>query len=154
VELYQSINEERTEDIEDIEEDSYEVNEMVWLYDPTTKPGKSTKLTHRWIGPAKIVTKKNDLTFIVELKDGSRKMVHKNRLRKYMPEASARSDYLDAEKNTLQEELEAIKTAQLALLSKEKEKNEQLELVSARATVAAVANVPVAAAAAPGPTNA
>ena len=74
-------------------------------------------------------------------------MVHKNRLRKYMPEASARSDYLTAAKDTLQEELEAIKTAQLVLLSKEKEKKEQLELLGARAAVTAVASEPAAVAA-------
>jgi len=113
------------------------------LFDPTTKPGKSTKLTHRWVGPCTILQLKSDVLFVIEMADGKKKLVHKNRLRKHVTAGNGDGAYLSHEKDLLQEELDTIGRLQSDFLTKQQEKQAQLALVSARqATVAATPTLP------------
>jgi len=134
-ELYQTINSERESEIDESDEVTYELHEKVWLFDPTTKPGKSRKLTHRWKGPCEIVQVKDDILFTVLTPEGKKQQVNKNRLRKYVASEDEQDGRLEREKDRLQEEIEAIKSTQIELLAREANKQSQLDIVNARQAV-------------------
>ena len=64
-------------------EPSFDVGSKVLLFDPTTKKGKSAKLTVKWRGPYLIVVTKAGYNYkLKELKSGKemKRFVHTNRL--------------------------------------------------------------------------
>ena len=137
VAIYQSINADRLDDIDAADEKKFVVGDLVWLHDPTTKEGKSTKLTHRWVGPCKVLAVKSDVTMVIEGVDGKPKTVSKQRLREYVLETTAHTAHLADERATLNEEISVLTQCQLEFLNQEKSKRDQLSLLDARALAAA-----------------
>jgi len=136
-EIYQSINSERQEelDLQEKKEIQYNVGDKVWLFDPTTKAGKSRKLTHRWIGPYTVTTKKSDVLFMIE-KENDKQLVNKTRLRKYI-NTEDKTVQLENDYDVLHEEVAALKKTQVELLAQQQYKEQQLELARARMVVEA-----------------
>jgi hypothetical protein len=60
----------------------YEEGELVWLFNPQRKIGKSPKLQKCWSGPFKIVKKLNDILYQIRKRD-KLKVVHYNNLKRY-----------------------------------------------------------------------
>ncbi len=59
----------------------YEVGVQVWLHQPAVPTGLSPKLWKHWIGPCIITEVLNDVTYRIELPDGSVRVVHFDRLK-------------------------------------------------------------------------
>jgi hypothetical protein len=60
----------------------FEVNDLVYLYNPAIKPGLSKKFLKKWTGPYKVVTRLSE----IKLRDSGltkEKIVHVNRLKPY-----------------------------------------------------------------------
>ena len=69
---------------------TFDVDDQVFVYTPTGKPGKSKKLTLYWHGPYKIVEKSSNLNYIVSPvfpygKQRGRQRVHIKRMKAYHP---------------------------------------------------------------------
>jgi predicted kinase len=133
-EIYQQINQDRTHALEKVNELTVKVGDRVWVHDPTTKKGKSRKLTHRWVGPCVVKQAKSDVVFVIE-HEGVTREVNKHRLRAYVPEVSDRSAFLVNEYDTLNEEIQTLKDLQLDLLHKQRDREQQLQLVTAKQAV-------------------
>lgn len=58
--------------------------QAVWLYEPSKRPGVCAKLAPTWKGPALVLQRLDDLTYLVKLKLNTRaKVYHIDRLRAY-----------------------------------------------------------------------
>ena len=58
--------------------------QAVWLYEPSKRPGVCVKLTPKWKGPALVLQKQDDLTYLVKMKSNTpAKIYHIDRLRAY-----------------------------------------------------------------------
>ena len=58
--------------------------QAVWLYEPSKRPGVCAKLTPKWKGPALVLQKLDDLTYLVKMKSNTpAKIYHIDRLRAY-----------------------------------------------------------------------
>ena len=58
--------------------------QAVWLYEPSKRPGVCAKLTPKWKGPALVLQKLDDLTYLVKIKSNTpAKIYHIDRLRAY-----------------------------------------------------------------------
>jgi hypothetical protein len=60
----------------------YEEGELVWLYSPQRRKGKSPKLQRCWDGPFRIIRKINDILYQIRTKK-KLKVVHYNNLKGY-----------------------------------------------------------------------
>ena len=62
----------------------YQVGDMVWLYTPQIKPGLCSKLSRKWTGPFVVMKKLNDVIYRIQLNKRSKaKVVHHDRLSLY-----------------------------------------------------------------------
>lgn len=67
---------------------SYQLGDLVYLHDPSTKVGLPKKLTKPWIGPYRIIEVKGPVTYkIRELNKRKDLVVHVNRLKPYLGNA-------------------------------------------------------------------
>ena len=65
---------------------NYEVGERVWLYTPNNKTGLSSKLTHNWHGPFRILAKKSPVNYLLDSNEERNitQVVHVNRLKPFI----------------------------------------------------------------------
>ena len=64
--------------------DVFEVDELVWLYNPKRKKGLSPKLTCDWEGPYIILKRINELLYRIRKSAREKpRVVHRNRLWRY-----------------------------------------------------------------------
>ena len=65
---------------------SYNVGERVWLYTPNKKKGLSSKLTHNWHGPFRILSKTSPVNYLLDANDerSVTQIVHVNRLKPFI----------------------------------------------------------------------
>ena len=65
---------------------TYEVGQRVWLYTPNKKKGLSSKLTHNWHGPFRILAKKSPVNYLLDSNDERNYIhnVHVNRLKPFI----------------------------------------------------------------------
>ena len=61
---------------------SYNIGERVWLYTPNKRKALSSKLTHNWHGPFRILARKSPVNYLLDANDerSSTQVVHVNRL--------------------------------------------------------------------------
>ena len=59
----------------------FEVEELVYLYNPAMKPGCSRKFYRPWAGPFKITKIISDLNYKIIDQKGKKQVVHINRLK-------------------------------------------------------------------------
>ena len=63
----------------------FKVGDLVWLYNPQRKKGRSPKLQQPWEGPYTVITRINDVVYrIQKSKKSKMKVVHLDRLAKYV----------------------------------------------------------------------
>ena len=62
------------------------VGERVWLYTPNNKTGLSSKLTHNWHGPFRILAKKSPVNYLLDSNEERNitQVVHVNRLKPFI----------------------------------------------------------------------
>jgi len=62
---------------------NFELEDQVWVLDPSLKPGESKKFTRKWKGPYQIVARINDVNYYVKPVEGKGKklVIHRNRLK-------------------------------------------------------------------------
>jgi len=66
---------------------SFQVEDIVYLYNPARMPGKCFKFHKFWTGPFKITAKLSDLNYEIVSMNHKKQVVHVNRLKKaYDPE--------------------------------------------------------------------
>ena len=91
---------------------SYDVGQRVWLYTPNNRKGLSSKLTHNWHGPFRILAKKSPVNYLLDSNDerSYSHVVHVNRLKPCIspdirPEQDLPDDFDDQpdEENVLRE---------------------------------------------------
>ena len=61
---------------------TFEPNDIVYLFNPSIKPGLSKKFKNPWTGPYKVVEKLSDLNYRIQNLLGKEFVVHVNRLKK------------------------------------------------------------------------
>jgi len=61
----------------------FEVQDLVYLYNPALKPGLTRKFAKPWIGPCRITKKISELKYEIVDEKGRREVVHITRLKKY-----------------------------------------------------------------------
>lgn len=63
---------------------NYKVGDLVWLFTPAVKKGRTKKLSSQWTGPFKIIEILSDVVIRIRQKPNSQdKVVHHNRLKPY-----------------------------------------------------------------------
>ena len=75
-----------------------EIGQQVWLYSPNTKTGLSSKLTHNWHGPFRILAKRSPVNYLLERNEErkTRQVVHINRLKPFIsPDVRPSNDCYD-----------------------------------------------------------
>src|SRR6185437_6477106 len=107
--------------------------EIKFYYDPTTKVGLSRKLTIRWKGPYKIIQKRNDINYVIDV-HGKMSLVNKHRLRPYVEKSNNEPIYAN-DITLLQEEVDRISELEIELRSKKEYKKQQLEIARANQDV-------------------
>ena len=127
--IYTKINEKRKQALENVKESEYKIGDQVLLYDPTTKVGLSRKLTIRWKGPYKIIQKRNDINYVIDV-HGKMSLVNKHRLRPYVEKSNNEPIYAN-DITLLQEEVDRISELEIELRSKKEYKKQQLEIARA-----------------------
>ena len=60
-----------------------EDNTLVWIHDPTRKPGICNKLSNKWKSPFQVIKKVDDLIYIIKTSEEPVKAVHIDRLPPY-----------------------------------------------------------------------
>jgi hypothetical protein len=99
--IYNKINQDRVNElISEGKQVKYNIGDLVYMYDPTSTPGLSKKLTKRWLGPYKITRSKSSTDYEL-LVDGHSKVVHINRLQLASEFVDAHTD-IDIYAQTLQ----------------------------------------------------
>ena len=65
---------------------SYSIGQRVWLFTPNNRKGLSSKLTHNWHGPYRILAKKSSVNYLLDSNDERTYMqiVHVNRLKPFI----------------------------------------------------------------------
>ena len=65
---------------------SYNVGERVWLYTPNKRKGLSSKLTHNWHGPFRILSQTSPVNYLLDANDehSVTQIVHVNRLQPFI----------------------------------------------------------------------
>ena len=65
---------------------NYDIGEKIWVFNPSTKPGLSTKLLHNWHGPYIIIDKLSDVNYKIQMCDSkkSEQTVHVNRIKHFV----------------------------------------------------------------------
>lgn len=65
---------------------NYAIGEKIWVFNPSTKPGLSTKLLHNWHGPYIIIDKLSDVNYKIQMCDSkkSEQTVHVNRIKHFV----------------------------------------------------------------------
>ena len=61
----------------------FQAGDCVWLLNPMTTKGVSSKLQPSYVGPFLIIAKFNDLTYKLLLSDGTTRVVHHDKLKPY-----------------------------------------------------------------------
>jgi hypothetical protein len=63
---------------------NFELNDLVWILDPSKSPGKSKKLKKKWNGPFRITAIINDVDYMIKPanRNGKSRIVHQNLLKK------------------------------------------------------------------------
>jgi transposase InsO family protein len=59
----------------------FEIGDLVYLYQPTRRPGLSAKFFRPWGGPFQVTAKLSDLNYEIQDQYGKRQIVHINRLK-------------------------------------------------------------------------
>ena len=75
----------------------FKENDVVWLYNPMRRKGRSPKLQRSWEGPYKVVTRINDVVYRIQKNPRAKmKVVHLDRLMPFRGEVpdSNRDDYV------------------------------------------------------------
>ncbi|XP_039287825.1 uncharacterized protein LOC120352182 [Nilaparvata lugens] len=80
--------------------------DLVYLHDPATKPGDSTKFHLPWKGPFAIAGKLSTVNYLIKLPDGRQMVVHVNRLKLCYKRGEAEADPLENVNEDLQRTLE------------------------------------------------
>lgn len=105
---------------------TYATDDLVWIYRPDRKKGRSEKLLHRYHGPYKIVQKISDLNYVITLVGGRRKnqlRVHVSSLkpclqRHFVPCSGAPIAAVARKKTSVLQEIAALITTVSLPLSK------------------------------------
>ena len=65
---------------------SYSIGQRAWLFTPNNRKGLSSKLTHNWHGPYRILAKKSPVNYLLDSNDERNYMqiVHVNRLKPFI----------------------------------------------------------------------
>ncbi|CAC5380463.1 unnamed protein product [Mytilus coruscus] len=65
---------------------NYAIGDKIWVFNPSTKPGLSTKLLHNWHGPYVIIDKLSDVNYKIQMCDSkkSEQTVHVNRIKQFV----------------------------------------------------------------------
>jgi hypothetical protein len=79
-EIYEQINADRSEAIEQEKTVTYSPGDQVWLYDPATPKHRSKKLVKRWRGPYVVLRCNSDVTVTI-MKNDKESLVSVERLR-------------------------------------------------------------------------
>ena len=64
-------------------EQPYKVGDLVWLVNKTRKKGRCPKMQQRWLGPAVIIQRINDVTYRLKVGENKAKVVHYDLLKPY-----------------------------------------------------------------------
>ncbi len=83
---------------------NYTVGQRVWLYTPNKKKGLSSKLTHDWHGPFRILAKKSPVNYLLDSNEERNYVqnVHVNRLKPFISaEIRPNSDELETDFRTV-----------------------------------------------------
>ena len=85
----------------------FKVGDRVWLYTPQVKKGLTSKLSHLWNGPYRIIRKLSDVN--VELEEGPRRktIVHVNRCKLFKDRQPRPTDKMDTVMDTITPEVES-----------------------------------------------
>ncbi|CAC5372715.1 unnamed protein product [Mytilus coruscus] len=65
---------------------NYAIGDKIWVFNPSTKPGLSTKLLHNWHGLYVIIDKLSDVNYKLQMCDSkkSEQTVHVNRIKQFV----------------------------------------------------------------------
>jgi transposase InsO family protein len=129
--ILKNVNDDRIENASVNELPSFNIDDKVLMYDPTTPKGQSRKLVRRWRGPYIIVNKISNTTYQI-LKDGISQTVHVERLRK---QNAFDDDHLQDELMSAEDEIRAIEEVQQQLLARKKNVEDNKNKLSAAVTV-------------------
>ena len=105
-EIYEKINEDRENALENEKVHTYKIGDQVLLYDPTTPRHKSRKLVRRWKGPYTII-RISDVNVTI-MKNDTEMLVHAERLRPFQQGTESIEDQHKNEIELAEEELKAI----------------------------------------------
>lgn len=129
--IYNKINQDRVNElIREGKQVKYNIGDLVYMYDPTSTPGLSKKLTKRWLGPYKITRSKSTTDYEL-LVDGHSKVVHINRLQLASEFVDAHTD-IDIYAQTLQTaqaELQQIEDSIKSLVNERTSKQQQVSTI-------------------------
>ena len=118
-EIYEQINEERTDAIEKEKTSPYSPGDQVLLYDPTTPKQRSKKFVKRWRGPYTILRCNSDVTVTI-MKGEKESLVSVARLRPYQQGVDSIEDQHKHDIELAEEEIRVINdTIQLMTQRKE-----------------------------------
>lgn len=115
-EIMQQVNDDRSEEWEQPQLTTFSVGDEVYLFDPTTYEGLSSKLVNRWKGPYLIIERVSSVNYII-LKNDKPQTVHVHRLKKHLTDVS---ESFMSELEVAEEELNNI-NATIQQLLKQKE---------------------------------
>ena len=66
--------------------EQYEVGDLVWLLNESRRKGKCPKLQKKWIGPAVVEARVNDVTYKLRMSPTTTRVVHFDKLKPYQPQ--------------------------------------------------------------------
>ena len=94
---------------------SYNIGERVWLHTPNKKKGLSSKLTHNWHGPFRILAKRSPVNYLLDANDERfvTQIVHVNRLKPFVstdirPEIPVEQEINNEDTNSAEDETEHV----------------------------------------------
>jgi transposase InsO family protein len=129
-EIYKQVNEERQSALDESKEKSFKTGDKVWLYDPTTKVGRSRKLTLRWKGPCDVLERKSDNTYIIAY-DGQSHLINRDRLRLYVSSQQEQDQYIQSELQEVGDELKRLEAFEIEVRAKKEIAYQQQQLLKA-----------------------
>jgi hypothetical protein len=122
-EIMQQVNDDRVSNWEQPQLVTFDVGDEVYLYDPTTYEGLSSKLVNRWKGPYTVLERVNTVNYII-LKDNKPHTVHVHRLKKHLSEVN---ESFMSELEVAEEEIESINSTIQQLLQQKDDRIDDLQ---------------------------
>ena len=113
-------------------ERSYDIGQKVWLYTPNNRKGLSSKLTHNWHGPYRILAKRSAVNYLLDANDERDyvQTVHVNRLKPFISAEnrpilapSVKSQDTETDANDESSEMDPAELAVNSILDKKVVKN-------------------------------